>query len=287
MEELTSSLIITFMERSLANAFTPGRRLSLGYNYWWSFGQVSTSLFSQGVADSKDVEGNESIGIAARASFAYTSENNLVLHLGLGSFIENTENNTHEIKINAYPETKVSKVKYLDTDDISDVEYNNVSNIELAFSYKFIRVQAEYMINKIFRKDFENTGITPRDLSFSGYYILVSGFLTGEYKPYSMEAGEFLPITPKKDFGAIEFSFRLSKIDLNDIGTEVGAQRIEGGTSTQYTLGLTWFFNTNFRLMLNYSYSDNSEWADGHGDYESPKNGIDFHIFQSRFIANF
>ncbi len=282
MEELTSSLIITFMERSLANSFTPGRRMSIGYNYWGNYGQISTSVFGQEIGDSKGKSGDEALGFALRGSLAY-SISDIIIHLGVGAFMETTEDDTGVIKVSSRPETKVSKVKYLDTGDISDVEYNSVGNIEFALSYKFIRLQAEYMINKAFREN------DKRDLSFSGFYAHLGVFLTGEIKPYSVMAGEFLPVIPKRDFGAIELALRISRLNLNDVGGDPDQEKIEGGLATQYTVGLTWFFNTNFRIMFNYSYADNSKWSDGDGDYKKniPEEGIDLHIFQSRFIANF
>jgi len=280
MEELTSSLIITFMERSLANTFAPGRRMSIGYNYWGKYGQISTSVFGQEFGDSTEKKGDEEYGGALRGSLSYLTSN-IVIHLGIGSFIETTEDNQGIIKKDSLPESKISKIKYLDTGEIKDVKYNHVSNIELALSYKFIRLQAEYMFNIVFREN------NKRNLSFSGYYAHIGVFLTGEKKPYSIKAGKFLLVHPKRDWGAVELAFRFSSLNLNDIGINENTERYEGGTAKQYTLGLTWFFNRNFRLMFNYSYADHSKQADGNRNYKVPNNGIDMHILQSRFLANF
>jgi phosphate-selective porin OprO/OprP len=112
------------------------------------------------------------------------------------------------------------------------------------------------------------------DTYFQGLYGLVSYFLTGETRPYSRSAGEFLRLRPKKNFslkdktwGALEAALRYSYLDLDENG-------INGGILSDVTLGLNWYFNPNMRVMFNYIFANRN----GYGDAD---------IVQTRFQVDF
>jgi phosphate-selective porin OprO/OprP len=112
------------------------------------------------------------------------------------------------------------------------------------------------------------------DAYFQGLYGLVSYFLTGETRPYSRAAGEFLRVRPKKNFslkdktwGAWEAALRYSFLDLDE-------DEISGGILSDVTLGLNWYLNPNMRIMLNYIYANRN----GYGDAD---------IVQTRFQVDF
>ena len=95
-------------------------------------------------------------------------------------------------------------------------------------------------------------------LSFSGFYVQSSFFLTGESRgeQYVTAYGEFdSPVHPRHNadfkeggWGAWPLAARYSYLDLND-------DDIRGGILGDVTLGLNWQLNPNFRWMLNYVHS--------------------------------
>ena len=149
--------------------------------------------------------------------------------------------------------SNINRKKYLDTDDILNVDSSTLFNVELAGAYKNIFFQSEYFNNGIKRTE----GLT--DVNLNGIYAQV-GYLLGDGKyRYNKNEGEFTqPGLGKK--GEFEAAFRFDYIDLND--EKAG---IYGGSANAYTLGLNYYANTNVKLMLNYSYLDHDRYANGKG----------------------
>lgn len=100
------------------------------------------------------------------------------------------------------------------------------------------------------------------DPSFGAYYVQASWVLTGESHRYNMANGSFqaprayTPFTSAGGLGAWELALRYSHTDLDFheglAGTAATPDCVRGGTQTLWTLGLNWYLNANFRLMLNY-----------------------------------
>jgi phosphate-selective porin OprO/OprP len=75
---------------------------------------------------------------------------------------------------------------------------------------------------------------------------------------------------------------------------------IAGGAGETYTLGLSYYFNYNVKLMLNYAYVNHDRWANGKGKYKTwdvnaagdditptGEGGIDFSTIQARILIAF
>jgi len=97
---------------------------------------------------------------------------------------------------------------------------------------------------------------------YSGGYVEVLYFLTGEHREYRKLGGFFERITPHENFfcvdddnggvmglGAWQVGARYNYLDLNDKG-------INGGILNDVTLGLNWFLNPNMKIQFNYSITD-------------------------------
>ena len=102
------------------------------------------------------------------------------------------------------------------------------------------------------------------DPQFNGFYAFASYFLTGEHRPYSTSSGTFAGIKPKQNFldgkgglGAWEIAARYSQLDLNDEG-------IDGGKLGDFTFGLNWYLNPNYRVTFNYVFADLKDVGDTH-----------------------
>lgn len=259
LETLTSSRLITFMERAyISLAFKMDRRTSIGYSLWGSNWYAATSLFAQNMSGDKNASSDETgNGFAVRAAYGPQIGQNALLHLG-GAFARHTPiNDKGIIDFNAEAETKIGDLETVDTDLIRNVETVQQIGLESAFQLKNMILQGEYMQTDLSRE----AGFT--DASLSGGYALFSWLLTGEKKPWLNNEGEFGPVVPKNlEKGAWELALRYSYINLSD--PDAG---IYGGKAANMTAGLNWYANPNVRFILNYTIVDNSV-ATSVGDYD-------------------
>ncbi|MBC8384478.1 MAG: hypothetical protein H8E57_03040 [Candidatus Cloacimonetes bacterium] len=288
MEELTSSRLLTFLERAYLNCFTPGRRMGSAITLWGNFWHLSSGIFGQQISfwqDRKDNKHNsQSMNFASRIAFVPINNNKKILHFG-GDFIRMKPDFKGEItEFDSYPESKVAPIQFVDTDNIDKVDNWQVLGLEGAAVYGPVSIQSEFMRANVKRLEDAD------DLRFQGFYSFLSIFLTGESRPYEMKEGEFGQVIPNRKSGALEFALRYSHLTLSDlnyehpVGAEVEGERIKGGKANNITIALNWYANPNVRLMTNYIIVDNSEFADGKGDFAG---NDDFNFFQVRLLVSF
>ncbi len=279
LEEVTSSRMITFMERALPNAFAVGRRVGVSYTHWEDNWRVSGSVFAQELGDGDDDEigSDESMGYAARANYLpYRGDKGLwLIGASYASYEPNAEDrdDENEIRFRARPETKVERTRFLNTGQVDAVDNVNQYGFETAYQHGPFIVQGEYINTELERF----TG--NMDAEYDGWYTFASYMITGEQRPYNASDAEFSQFTPSSASGAWEVAIRASSIDLNDF--EAG---VTGGSADQYTLGVNYYPNRNLRLMFNYSQVDHDEFADGDGDFLGDD---DYNIAQARFQVVF
>ena len=182
------------------------------------------------------------------------------------------------INIDARPETKVSRIEFMDTGDIFDVRFQDAFSLEGAAEFGPLSFQSEYI--KTYIKRMPNVP----DMEFEGGYAFISWLLTGENRPYSADEAEFSRPVPQSDRGALELAFRYSHLNLTDMKAQV-----YGGKANNYTVALNWYVNPNIRFMLNYIMVDNSIYANGGADAKGGKyiGDDDFSIITMRAMVNF
>lgn len=267
METTTTSRYLTFMERSLASKFAPSRHLGFQVNYmkdkyllvggvhFNTQGDFEEVEFSQDA--NKDDGTDEGYSLTGRIVFRPIIDNEKVIHIGAAASYRTPK--THLEVPNSYrfstrSISNVNRKKYLDTDDILNVDSNTLWNIELAGAYKNIMVQSEYINNDINRLE-DLSGV-----NLNGFYAQV-GYLLGDGKyRYNKNEGEFTQPYRGENKGELEVAFRYDFLDLND-----DVAGIYGGSADGYTLGLNYYFNSNVKLMLNYSYLNHDRYANGKG----------------------
>lgn len=247
LEQLTSSRFITFMERSVADAFAPGRNSGfsiLDHNepktVTWSAGMFrTTDDFAFDVGD---------------AEYSYTGrvtgtpwnedEGASLLHLGGAVSYRMDE----MARFRARPESDFLN-RPADTGAIA-TDDTTLLGLETAWINGPLSLQAEYEMASV---SAESGGM---DGDFGGFYAFVSWFLTGEHRNYKTSSGAFDRVKPSENFGAgsgaVELAARYSMIDLDD-GPSTGEM-------TDATLGVNWYLNPNARVMLN---AIHSEYEDG------------------------
>ncbi len=277
MEELTSSSKTVFLERAYPNVFTTGRRIGFGVTYWKNWMHASAGLFGESAENLDQKSGDEGNAFACRLVAAPLNNDEQLLHLG-GAFQWVTPDAAEDgqeklIAFDERPETSVSRTKFLDTSDITDVKGYSTIGGELAGKFGPFYAEAEYMLTTVMRK------ADKEDAEFCGGYAMVGWFVTGESKPYDIEEAEFGKPVPDSDLGALEIALRYSHLDLTDEDA-----LIYGGMANNYGVALNWYPNNNVRLMLNYIYVMNSEFADGDGNW---KGEDEFSFVTARVLVNF
>ena len=244
LEELTSSNDGTFLERSLANTFAPGR--SVGVMAHGTGGEGDQFSFGVGFFRDTDDFGNQqadgehSFSGRVTALVHEDEENDAFVHLGLSA----SHRTADTFRFRSRPEAHLTP-RFADTGTI-DIEDLILLGGEVAAVFGPFSLQGEYHWADVNG----DTGV--RDSNFYGYYVQGSWLLTGEQRRYDRKKGAFKNPKPESSFngkgegtGAVELAARYSMLDLED-GLILGGEL--GGT----TLGVNWYLNNNARIMANY-----------------------------------
>ncbi len=250
LEELTSSKYLAFLERSLPNAFSPGRNSGIGI-HGKSRDKVNWGLGFFYDADDFGVSSSEeATNITGRIGFRpiYQDKGRKMLHLGLGLTQKDTADT---FRFRARPEVHFT-TRLVNTDSFA-ADSALISGIELAGVANRFWFAAEYIQNDL---DAPAVG----DPTFDGYYGQVGFFLTDDYRRFKTSSGAFDRQKPssiwgKDGRGAWEIALRVSNLNLNDAG-------VNGGEQDNFTVGVNWYPNPATRLMINFVQAD----TDGLGD---------------------
>ena len=266
LQEQTSSKYLTFMERSLPNAFSPSRNTGfmlhnavLDKRATWAVGafrDVDDSGSSFGT------DGNYNVTTRFTALPWYQEKGKQLVHLGLS--YSHKFRAGRDIRFRSRPEAQLGP-RFVDTRSFG-VDGVDLLNPEVALVYGPASVQFEWTTALA---DSES-GSHP---DFHGWYISGSYFLTGENRIYNTSSGAFDRVTPKNNFdaqggwGAWELAARYSVLDLDDTN-------IRGGELDTFTLGLNWYLNPNVRMMFNYVRADLAD--SGEADIFESRVQVDF-----------
>lgn len=282
LEAVSSGKYLTFMERGLPFAFLNLRSLggmvaANGENWTAAAGLFGDTVTTQNNDD-------EGATASARLTWAPLWRKDRVVHLGLSGQVREpaqtttvsaatgaVTNRLETVRFRAKPESNIisdrlvecasstatncgslsagqgrSSGRLVDTGNIAgDVSYTALGGGEAALVFGPISLQGEYLHAGVQRD-------AASDLSFGGYYVYGSWFLTGESRNYKADKGVFDILQPGNPFslkggglGAWEVALRFSGIDLND-------DTVNGGDMRDLTLGLNWYPNSYVRLMANY-----------------------------------
>jgi len=280
LEELTSSNYISFMERSLPNAFSPARNWGVSAfdhfeGEWgtWAVGAFRTDTDETGDDIGDSGEWSATTRLTATPWYDEPSEGRYMLHVGGGYSYRDPDSvspvlGNGAVRYSQRPEIRMREdgqpggvPVFVDTGTVfaDDIQ---LYGAEAAWIYGPLSVQAEYITSIVD----PTTGAG--DVEFTGGYVYVSYFLTGEHRNYNRKIGSFDRQRVYEPFfcvctddngickgsGAWEVLARWSYIDLND-----GA--VAGGYLDDSTIGLNWYLNSYMRLMFNWIHADQDRGA--------------------------
>jgi phosphate-selective porin OprO/OprP len=295
-EHFTSSRYLDWLERSYAfdafvengnNGFSPGitafnnlldNRLNLGAGVF----KVNTvDIFGYNVGD------GEYQGVArVWGTPIYEEHGRCMVHLGLGYTHRGADDGI--VRYRARTMIRNGSAVHHNTVAIIQAQAHNESILvpELAVNYGPFSLSAEYYATWANQRPGEvfqsvagqGTADLPAalragrgSLFYSGAYVTLGYFLTGEHRSYNQRAGgwdrqavnEYAFCVDGDEGllfgrGAWQVLARYQYLDLSDKG-------INGGIINSLTLGLNWFLNPNAKIQFNYeiAYRDVDRFAAG------------------------
>jgi phosphate-selective porin OprO/OprP len=311
METMTTSRYITFMERPYAAEMAPSRHMGVAYKMFFNKIFFEAGVFSSLIANDLMRDQNKAKGtnagwsVTGRFAFAPIKKERHVLHLGIASSyrvpkLQEIGDPENSFRYGENAETEINRKKYIDTDWVTHCQTKVLLGTELAYAVKNYRVQGEYIRTSIKR---DSTKVPEGEDRYilQGFYVMGSWLINNADYYYNMADAEFSQIDFKNNKkGAFEVALRYSFMDANTFKDGEDTPWMPGGSGESYTVGISYYFNYNVKLMLNYAYMNHDRWADGKGAYKTfdvdsngnditptGQGGIDFSTIQARILIAF
>jgi len=209
------------------------------------------------------------LAAVARAGYLVATSADYNVHVGAsGTYVMSPADQgssasppRHAIRFRDRPEIRVDSTRLIDTGAI-DAAHASVFGVEFGANWKNFYLQGEHFWFDIARR----APTTFDDPDFKGYYLQGSWLITGESRRYNPVTGSFqnprpmVPFAKGGGWGAFEVAARYSRVDLNFeeglAGTAAIPGSVRGGDQMILTLGVNWYLNPNFKVMMNYLMID-------------------------------
>ena len=278
-EHITSSRYLTFLERSLQfdafieegdNGFRPGLQV---YNWLenermtWQLGvfKVNRSIFGWNVGDGEyDVTGRITL------LPWYRDEGRFMCHLGIGASHRDLDDDVVRFRARNLIRNGPAVLHNIIAISRMEGSSQQILNPEFFMNFGPFSVQAEYAASWVHDVGLFTTPTVTTAAQHGGTgtyfaqgaYLELGCFLTGEHRSYSKKGGSGAATTRQQVFrpyffvrgedgqrlfssGAWQVIFRYSWLDLDNTN-------IYGGTINDFTAGLNWYLNPNFKIQWNY-----------------------------------
>lgn len=284
LESLSSSRVLTFMERSaLFDAFwvefQPGVVAfnNIGDNDRATWGLQAGRVENFGGTGADFGDGEYVYTGRLTALPVYTNEGRCLVHVGGSAQWRKAErlgpdsSGDPVVRFRARPEMRDAVGNFgSGTLPGNNNRWVDTGNIEgdavMTYGAEFLAImgplslQAEATLANV--RNAELVGSATDEVTFSGYYVTLSYFLTGENRAYDKRLGRLAsnyvtrihsPFWFVRDedgnlsrgCGAWEVAARYSYVDLND-------DVIAGGKLSQWTVGLNWYLCPNMKMQFQY-----------------------------------
>jgi phosphate-selective porin OprO/OprP len=254
LEAMTSSKNLSFIERSMvSNAFRPGRHLGILLD-----GDTKRLIWQLGVYEAlnrEDEDDGDTYAASGRLGVSPWKADGGFFHVGGSGSFRDFDGEEFKIKASGeiHPADNIIFSEAIDTDHLL------LYGLETALGIGPFSLQVEYMRADVYGIDEED------DVSFEGYYLAASWFLTGEAKPF--KKGGWGRVEPESTYGAWELVMRYSNLDA--------AANDQGNSAESCTAGINWHINSNVRLMADYV---RLLITDGSADAETDADAVSFRV---------
>ncbi|HMC12427.1 MAG TPA: porin, partial [Pirellulaceae bacterium] len=266
LDHIHSTRYTIFLERpAIIDAFNQdSRRFGIQS---WGFSEDQAYNWRYGVFNSQDIQNlgtvlttpNEVRQAEIAGRFANTiwydegTNGRGFAHWAIAGTVANTDpagppNSTAHFQTR--PEARTD-TRWLDTGVIAGASNYELLGLEGVFNYGPLHIEGEYQNVWMQRTSAD-------DLNFSGGYVYVAWFLTGENMVWDRQTGQLGRVQPFTHFfrvrttdetidggwGAWQVAARYSHANLSNLN-------IHGGISDETTFSLVWYFNSHSKLFLN------------------------------------
>jgi len=245
LEELTSTRHNDFIAKAMTtNLFGIARRVGVAYgrdeaSWGWqvsAFGRELTRNLAHGS------------GYGGRFYYAPINDTGEFLHLGISAVDYDTDGDVARLRVR--PDADLATARLIDTNNLRNADGQATVGLEAAYVRGPLKVQGEYMRSRVDRYDTPFASQPGDDFDADSWYVYGLWNITGETWTY--KAGT--PVTPYPDdpaAGMWQVGLRYDSANLDD-GT------VLGGEEQNLTLGVNWYWRTNFKFQVNYVAVDST-----------------------------
>ena len=261
LEELSSTKNNDFTSKAMTtNLQGMSRRMGAKIETQKANWGATASYFGNEITNNESPSLGSGDGYGLRGYYAPMNSEGSILHLGL-SYIDmeaRTARDDSWARLRVRPDADQSNQRLIDTGDLKDADRLKTTGLEGGFVSGPFKLQAEYM-----------TTTVTRDLTsnFEGdsWYVYGVWNITGETWGY--KGGVFttgLPNEPAK--GMWQVGVRYDTADLNDGNVNFTnplapvVTGVMGGEESNWTVGVNWYWRSNFKLSANYVMADSSRY---------------------------
>ena len=268
-----SSRYLQFMERPMiAQALAPSRHIGVNAKWNKNWLWASTGVFFQTVDGSETRTFVEDANKDYGRDEGYSSTTKVVFMPGwnkpdwgmhiAGAFSYRTPKTDDEfastkgasaVRFSTRNSNSINRKKYIDTDEIENVDNQLLYTGELAGYWKGLRWETSYIGTSVNRIDVA----TP--IYLYGWYAQAGWLLFGGRQRYDSNGAKFTRPSRGHDWGDLELCARYEFIDFNDPAVTAGAAQA-------FAVGLNYYINDHCKIMVNYQYNDNDRYANGKGN---------------------
>src|SRR5688572_5542299 len=264
LEELSSTKNNDFISKSLVtNTFGVARRLGAAYRYGDNDWGVTASYFTRELTE-HPAPTPHGPGYGVRGNWAPLNDKGSILHFGLSYMDYDSFQDT--VRLRARPDADLAGQRIVDTGNMTNSDRQKTIGGEAMWVTGPFKLQGEYMQSKVERY-FNGNALQSHDFDGNSWYVSGLWNITGETWGYK----DGVPTTPLPDnpgSGMWQVGLRYDTIDLNDGtvipgATPTAASRIDGvlgGEMDTWTVGVNWYWRSNFKFMLNYVMVDSSRY---------------------------
>lgn len=241
LENQHSSRYWTFNEPAMLTTIAPQRFVGIMWHPVindWTF----TAAIQKANINDETQYNKQPLRTSTRLTWAPIKEEAEILHLGGSLQWINFEDENRSAKLAAVPEVKGEEMPKLVATRKLTLDSQQAGGLEAGYVYGPLALRGEYLAHRMKDKKLSDT------YYFESAYAQASYFLDGEtHITYNSNKGVFgKPSNVNKRW---EIAARSSWLDLED-------GSVKGGKETNYTLGISFYYNLNLRFTLNYIHAE-------------------------------
>ena len=268
LEELSSTKNNDFISKAMTtNLQSMSRRMGAKVETAKPNWGATASYFGNEITNNESPSLGTGDGFGLRGYFAPINKEGTFLHFGL-SYIDMEARNSLDdptARLRVRPDADQSAQRLIDTGDMKDADRLKTTGLEGAFVTGPFKVQAEYMTTTVSRD-------LTSDFKGDSWYVYGVWNITGEtwgYKNGVVTTG----LGDNPGLGMWQLAARYDTADLNDGNVNFTnplapvVSGVMGGEESNWTLGVNWYWRSNFKLSANYVMVDSSRYSSTAKDF--------------------